>query len=263
MTPLDSAHAAMQAAENTASGDAARLQFYEQLADTELFVLLTQEASGDSISPELFEVENGRFVLAFDQQERLAGFSGHVAPYAAMSGRVLAQMLDGQGIGLGVNLDVAPSSILVPAEAVSWLNTTLEQAPDRVEARIRTITAPTGLPEVLIPALEAKLQSAVGLAQGAWLVGVQYVDGGRGHMLAFVGAAPRVEEALAKAAGEALTFSGVEAGQMDVGFFAAQDPVVAQMAPMGVYFDLPRPEAGAPPSRPAPGSDPEKPPILR
>ena len=69
MTPLDSAHAAMQAAENTASGDAARLQFYEQLADTELFVLLTQEALGDSISPELFEVETGRFVLAFDQQE--------------------------------------------------------------------------------------------------------------------------------------------------------------------------------------------------
>ena len=47
ITPLDSAHAAMQAAPDD---DTARLRFYERLADGELFVLLSQEAADDVVT---------------------------------------------------------------------------------------------------------------------------------------------------------------------------------------------------------------------
>ena len=72
-TPLDAAHAAMQAAPEDA---APRLRFFETLADAELFLMLTQEAQGETLSPETFEVEEGRFVLAFDREDRLAAFTG-------------------------------------------------------------------------------------------------------------------------------------------------------------------------------------------
>ena len=260
MTPLDKAHAAMQAAKGD---DTARLRFYERLADAELFVLLGREATGDDISPELFEVDEGRFVLGFDLEERLVQFTGRAAPYAAISGRVLVQMLDGQGIGLGVNLEVAQSSILIPADAVGWLNRTLGQTPDRVEARIAGISAPAGLPEALIGALEAKLASAAGLAEAAYLVGVSYAGGGVGHLLGFVGADARAQGPLAKAAGEALTFTGIEAAAMDVGFFDVGDPVASRLVSQGLRFDIPLPASKEAGSRPAPGSDPDKPPILR
>lgn len=257
-TPLDLAHAAMQAAPDD---DAARLRFFERLADGELFLALSEEARGDTLSPQLFEVEEGRFVLAFDREERLARFADGPAPYAALSGRVLARMLAGQGIGLGLNLDVAPSSILIPAPAMDWLDDTLGQAPDAVEARIAVVHPPAGLPEALIAALEAKLVTAAGLARAACLVGVTYKDGGRGHLLGFVDAVADAQPALAKAASEALIFSGIEAGVMDVGFFAATDPVAARMQAVGLRFDLPQPKAA--PERAAPGSDPDRPPILR
>ncbi len=270
MTPLDSAHATMQA-DGAANGtaDGARLQFYERLADAELFVLLTQEAEGEAISPALFEVEDGRFVLAFDLEERLAEFTGRVAPYAAMSGRVLVQMLAGQGIGLGLNLEVAPSSILIPGGAVDWLNRTLGQVPDRIEAQIDGFCAPaselTGESTGgLAAALKVKLRSAAGLAQAAYLVGVRYKGGGQGHLLGFVGAEQRAQDALAKAAGEALTFTGMQAGELDVGFFAPDDPVVGKLVAAGVLIEVPQPVAPpkATPHSP-PGSDPDKPPILR
>ena len=76
-TALDAAHAKMEAAPQD---DAARLRFYERLADSELFLLLTEEAQGENISPELFEVADGRFVLAFDREDRLARFAGQPAP---------------------------------------------------------------------------------------------------------------------------------------------------------------------------------------
>lgn len=259
-TPLDLAHAAMEAAP---AEDAARLRFYERLADCELFLMLAAEADGDQISPELFETPDGAFVLVFDREERLAQFAGKPVPYAALSGRVIAQMLAGQGIGLGLNLEVAPSAILIPAEAVGWLHQTLGHAPDEVEAAVEMFTAPKGLPEALLTALDAKLATAGGLAAAAYLAGVRYAGGGQGHLLGFVGAKEAAQASLAKAAGEALTFSGIEAGAMDVAFFDAEDPAAAKLARAGLRFDLPQPEAPQEFSPVTPGSDPDKPPRLK
>jgi len=259
-TPLDQAHDAMAAAPGD---DAARLRFFERLADSELFLLLSEEAKGEAMSPELFDLADGRFVLAFDREARLADFVGRPAPYAALSGRVIAALLAKEGIGMGVNLDVAPSSILIPAEAVAWLDATLGQGPEEVEAEMEAFGAPADLPEILLSALDQKLATARGLAQSAYLVGVTYAGGGHGHLLGVVDALPQAEGALARAANEALTFSGIEAGALDVGFFAATDPVAARMAQVGLRFDLPQVTAEDAGTRPAPGSDPDAPPILR
>ena len=93
MTVLDAAHAAMET-----GGDAARLRFYERLADAELFLLLEREAAGDRIAPHVFPLDDGPVVLAFDTEERLAAFSDGAA-YAALTGRSLAGLLMGQGLG--------------------------------------------------------------------------------------------------------------------------------------------------------------------
>ncbi|MGH1453440.1 MAG: SseB family protein [Paracoccaceae bacterium] len=257
-TPLDLAHAAMESAPHD---DAARLRFYERLADAELFLLLTEEARDENLSPELFELTDAAFVLAFDREERLAAFTGRAAAYAALSGRVIAGLCAGQGIGLGVNLDVAPSSILIPPDALEWLAETLTHGPKEEQARISELHPPKGLPESLLMGLDAKLATAMGLARSAYLVGVTYDGGGRGHLLGFIDPKQGAETALAKAVSEALTFSGVEAGALDVGFFNAADPMAAALARNGLRYDLPEPKQPA--ARPAPGSDPAKPPILK
>ncbi|WP_424831225.1 SseB family protein [Ruegeria sp.] len=258
-TALDAAHAAMEA---SPQDDAARLRFFERLADSELFLMLTEEAQGDNISPELFEVADGRFVLAFDLEERLARFAGRPVPYVALSGRVLASMLSGQGIGLGLNLDAAPSSTLIPAEALGWLSETLQHGPEEVQQELAGFEPPSGLPETLLTALDAKLATAAGLAAAAFLVGTTSKDGGRGHLLGFVSTVEDAQPALARAVSEALTFSGIEAGALDVGFFASEDPATAALAKVGLRFDLPQPQAPDT-ERAAPGSNPERPPILR
>lgn len=260
MTPIDEAHAAMQAAPED---DAVRLRFYERLADSELFLMLTEEAQGDTITPDLFELPDATFALVFDRAERLSGFAESVVPYAALSGRAIVGMLAGQGIGLGLNLEVAPSSILIPPAAVDWLAATLAEAPAEVEERIAEFSRPAGLPESLLRALDTKLALARGLARTAYLVGTTSESGAKGHLLAFIDAKDEARGALAKAAGEALTFSGLDAGVLDVGFFAAQDSSAAALARHGLRFDLPAAPEPARAVPVAPGSDPNKPPILR
>ena len=225
-TALDKAHAAMQAAPEDAQ---ARLKFFERFADNELFLLLETEAEGDQITPRVFPLEDGPVVLVFDREARLAAFAEGPAPYVGLSGRVLAGMLAEQGMGVGLNLEVAPSAMLLPPDAMAWLA-------DMVASR------PTE-------------------ASGAWLAAVTYEGGARGHLLAFIDAIPGSESALAAAVGEALVFSGLEAGALDVSFFIDGTPVAERLARVGLRFDLPELTAPAQPS--APGTDPDRPPLLR
>jgi len=257
-TALDRAAAGMAQAPDDA---AARLRFHERLADAELVLLLDGEPAGDTIAPRVFETEAGRFVLAFDREERLAAFTGGAAAFAALPGRELVAMIAGQGLGIALNPSVAPSETLLGADAVDWLARTLAARPEPAEARPETVAPPAGLPGALVAALDAKLAAIAGRARHAWLAAVTYPGGSQGHWLAFVDAAPGAEAALARAVGETLVFSGLDAGTLDVTFLKAGDPVEDRLARVGLRFDLPAPQDGGEPA--PPGSDPDRPPILR
>ncbi|WP_456386624.1 SseB family protein [Profundibacter sp.] len=259
LTPLDTAHAMMDAAPDDTGK---RLRFFERLADSELFLLLQGEAVDDRLSPEVFEVESAKYVLVFDREERLAEFVEGSAHHAALSGRVVAKMLMGQQIGLALNLGVAPSSILLAPDTLGWLADMLDNAPDEVMARPSSFAAPTDVPEALLLAIDSKLATAAGLATSAYLVSVTYEDGRHGLLLAIIDALPAAHGALAKAVGEAVIFAAQDDGGLDVAFFAAGDAVCATLAKVGLRFDLPQRsvETHTPA---APGRDPNSPPILR
>lgn len=257
-TPLDRAHARMRSAPDD---DGLRLQFFERLSDAELFLLLEAEVEGDAITPQTFETGDETLVLVFDREERLADFVGTGAPYVGLSGRALAEMLAEAGLGFALNPEVAPSSFVLAAEGVAWLAQTLAQAPVEVAEDVRAFHPPEGLPEALLAALDQKLATAVGLAQAAYLARTETATGGRGHLLGFAAPLPGAEPALARAMGEALTFSGLEAGVLDIAFFGPDDPALEALARVGLRFDLPQPDLQE--VRAAPGSDPAKPPILK
>lgn len=260
MTPLDAAHAAMERDE---ADEASRLRFFDCLSDGEFFLLLEEEPQGADLKPRIFPLESGPVVLIFDLEERMAEFSGGVAPYAALPGRVIAQVLAGQGIGLGVNLGVAPSQMILPPEALDWLSGVLEGEPETAEDVPEAFEVPRALPAGLVTALEAKLARVAGLAAFALLMGVRYRGNRRGHMLAIVGAAEGAEAALAHAVREALVFSGLEAGVLDVTFLTGAEEVLPRMLTVARRFDIPVPPQRERAAPAAPGSDPERPPKLR
>lgn len=259
-TPLDQAHARMVAAPED---DAARLRYYEALADADLVLWLETEPDGQAVAPRVIDMDDGPVVLAYDLEDRLAEVAGAPVPYAALPGRVIAAQLAGQGVALGVNLGAEAPAFLVPPEALAWLAGVLDRAPEPAQARPVEFRAPGALPQALVDLLTQRLLRAGGLAQGALLAGVSYDDGRRGHMLAFVGAPDAAQAALARMAAEALAFSGIEAGEMDVAFLSADDPATAAMARVARAFDMPAPAAPPAAAPSAPGMDPDRPPRLR
>lgn len=259
-TPLDAALAAVNAAPGD---DAARLRFLGDLVAAELFVLLDAEPAegAEKVSPRLAETAEGTFVLIFDTEDRLADFAGQSAAYAALSGRMLAQMLKGQGLGLALNPHEPEAAFFLDPAGVTWLAGLAAQAPREISAQIAGIGAPAGLPDSLLATLRTRLAAASGLAAAAALARVAYADGRSGHVLGIFGAAPQAEAALAQAVQGALGFSGLDTGEIDVAFLAADDPLASGLLRRGLRFDIPAPPAPGP--RTAPGRDPDAPPILR
>lgn len=259
-TPLDHAHAAMQA---NPDDDQRRTRYYEVLADTELCLLLRAEAEADAIDPEVVMIDDTAFVLAFDAEERLAAFTGAPTPYAALSGRVLAAMLADQGAGLAVNPD-HPSAFLIPPDGMQWLVDTLDgTAPQQTQGTVVALLAPGEVPGDILDALADRLGRAAGLAQTAYLVQAEYDGGARMPLLAILGAEARAEAPLAQTVAEALTFSGYDATAMDVVFLDPEDARMPALTALGLRLDIPAPEPRQVQQIAPPGSDPDHPPRLR
>ena len=223
--------------------DAARLRLYEVFSGAELVLplLAEAEAGGEDVTPETVEVTGLPHVVAHDS---IAAFAGcEPRPTATLSGLALAQMLDGQDAGVALRLEGMADPFLVAPEALGWLARNLGAGPERVEARPLALHPPKGLPTSLLTALDRRLAQGEGLAKAAWLAAVDWSDGTRGHLLAFVGARGGAEEPLAAGINAAVALSGAEGVRLDVTFLAEGDPVIERLARVGLRFDMEDPQA--------------------
>ena len=256
-TSLDLAYMAMQNDEANAPA------FYARFLETELFLLLEGEVAEDAAQPLIMETSDGPLVLVFDLEDRMAAFNEQPSDYVALSGRRIAKLLSGQGVAIGLNLGDAPSAMVLPVEAVDWLAAAAIGDDTEVEAKPMEIGKPVGVPEALVAALDSKLANMGGVVSAAYLVSARYETGESGHMLALVNVPESAKTGVSEALSEALRFSGVEAGQLDLAFLTPDDPHLERFIRAGLGFEIPElvlPKMATPT---APGMDPDKPPLLR
>jgi hypothetical protein len=246
-----------------ASADGVGLAFWRAFAGTELFLLLTEEPKGADLRPQVFDVTDGRLVLVFDREDRMAGFAPVAVPYAALPGRVVAGLAAGQGLSVGVNLGSgAVSETVLPPEALDWLLEVLQAAPvDIAEGTPLSVAAPR-LDAAGLSAIEAVL-AAAGMAHEALLAQVAWADGRQGTLLAFPGVDAPDQPALAKAVAEALALSGLDAAALDLAFPAPDSPLAESLRRAGRRYLPQAPAAAALPARSGPGMDKTRPPILK
>lgn len=255
MSVLDDAFAAAQA---DPDNETRQMSYYAAFAEAEVFLLLEAESDGDTAAPRTVDPGTGPMALAFDREDRLAAFLGVPAPYLAVSGRQVAELLAGAGLGLAFNLDTDFETAF-DTETLGWLSGVTGDPTPATETPV-DLRAPQQLPHDLLEAIDRKLAMAAGYASRAVLVDAGYKGGDRAHLLAVLDCAPEAEQPLAAALAEAMAFMGFGAGWLDVTFLASDNALAQQMENVGLVFDLPEPGASEPS---APGMDPRKPPKLR
>ena len=169
--------------------------------------MLLEERLEDTLSPKIQDIDGKPFFLAFDTEARLANFCPCVAQYVAINGRVLAEVLSGQEVGLALNLNVAGSEILLPFFAMNWLSEVIAKSPEVYHALPKVFFTIDQKAEGILVALSQKLAPSSLLAKDFLLTGVEYDDKSRGILLAIIEAAESTQKVFVKAAHEAILFS--------------------------------------------------------
>ncbi len=254
-TQLDAAYGAMMA---DPDNDSLRSAYYGVLAATEVFVLLEREAT-QRIEPQLLEMDGIRYALIFDTDARLASFCDAPTPYGAMSGRALVEAIGGARLGLAVNPGVAEASIFVPPEAVEWMRARVGADIEEGGQRIVALNAPMVESVELLKAIDGRLAVFAGEGRSAYLVEAQY-EADTAHLMVLVGVPEAARASIAGGLAEALRFL-VPDMAFDTMFVDAGAEIVAAASRVGLRFDM-APEKAVPTAPQAPGSDPDKPPIL-
>lgn len=255
MTPLD----ALCKAPFHDLPDTMRARVLNRLADTELFVALEADPAGDRAKLRLFELPDGMMAVAADQEDRLAAFFAAPVSHAALPGRVLAAMLAPEGVTLMVNPG-APSEMLLEPDTLRWLAEALAAAPAEDRAGPARLSAPAPeMIEMLAEPLATRLADMAQMADSAALVAADWDDGSSGHLLIVTGAPNPQRPLIAKALAELIAFLPPLPAPCDVAF----DLPVPEGA-LILKLDQPQPAPQTASAGPrAPGSDPDKPPILR
>lgn len=117
------------------------------------------ESEARSIEPLVYEVEGNETLLLFDTEERLARWASEPMNYVGIPGSTFFKMFQGE-LQVAVNLAVAPSSVMIPADVVSWLHERAEAAVESEEVPAGTgmdVTAPPELSPESIGRITARL----------------------------------------------------------------------------------------------------------
>ncbi len=249
---------------NDAPDDRAlRLRFFSDLAATEIFLLLQNDARDQAVEPEIVAAGGEKYVLVFDSESRLVDFTSDVAAHVSMSGRGLVEMLAEADIGMGFNLGSAGIETLIDRQTVRWLHENLGRTGDHVMARATGFFPPGDLPHALLRTLEQRLAAAAGLADMAYLATATYADQSRQNLLAVVNVRNGAEAAFRQVVADLVRF-GEEPVPIDLVFLEPASRHCARLERIALRIDLPVPQPVADVStQTAPGMDPAKPPILK
>lgn len=153
-TPLDLAF------ERARSDPEETAAFYDTLFAATVFMPIdgafdedgnASETEARAIAPILYEVENVPTLMVFDTEDRLARWTDEPVDYVGLSGAQFFAMFEGEQ-QVALNIGVAPSSVVIPVDTVSWLH-------DRAVEAVESEEIPPGAALELAPPPELSTEA--------------------------------------------------------------------------------------------------------
>lgn len=243
----------------SAKSSADRSALLGVVARTEFHLLLLADSDGTSAEPFLLDVNNGKAAVVFDKLDLMAGFQDGVSNFISASGRDLAVMLHKENLLLTINPGCEDTSFILEQNTLEWMSAQTNLAPKTIEFSVKDIGPARDADIALVTALDEILPNMQGLAERLVVAGLTE-DAEKGMVIFFLNTQPGAEDTLTQLIHEMVTFSAGNIPDLNVGFVRNEDPLVNRLKEIGLHMQLPK--LPVPTPRPAPGSDPDKPPKL-
>jgi len=230
-----------------APDDGALRRYYQAILASDL-LLPTDASEGEAITPHLVDLDGKNHALAFDTETRLAAFFEDGCERAELSGAALLGMLSGAGLGLALNPGMENGQFFLGPDEVAMLAGAGGKPGEKVIEfnRLEDVS-----PDVLAQILDA-VATLAGRAESAVLASTQ-----TGGLVVVV-----IETDQGIAPNLARLLSLIDTDEpLELVLMNREEFTRSGLAEVGLSLEVPQIEAAKPIG--APGSDPEKPPILK
>lgn len=254
-TRLDVVYQRMQ---SSPESETAGLRFYEAFCDANLCVLINADTS-----MQVFETSQGKIVLAFDTDERVAEFISEATEFIKIAGRDLVMQLLASETGIGLNLNVAPTSQILSPDILTWLSEFLAESSSFSIDQVVAISPPDQWLDDHKTAISTQLEKYAGMIASAYFCSVTYSDNTVADAVFIVDCDPTTEAVLFTALVESQKFLDKNTAEIAIKFISPDNQEFPEICRVGEEIVISKLTVIHTSAPTAPGMDPDKPPKLR
>ena len=153
-----------------------KLEFYRRIFGNDFLVVLQNSDFDDDFRPKIFDTQEGKFLLCFENNQKLTNFITQETAHVLLSFKEIIELIKNKKIGIALNIG-NHSGILLDLKAVDWIEQVISAG--QVE-ELRSVPIEFEFPtlgnEFLLSNLKIVLETMSGMTKKAILAQAHYKD---------------------------------------------------------------------------------------
>ena len=217
-----------------------KLEFYQRILGHDFLVVLENTDLDEDLRPHIFNTEEGRFLLCFENNEKLTNFIIRETTHALLSFKEIIKFVENKKIGIALNLGTK-SGVLLDLKAVRWIEQVILTGP-AIELSSRPIAFefPNLVDKNLISKLKIALDKLSGMTKKVVLARARYKDLGVSYFLGFIDSPQVFHELIKERILDIVKLQKSDSVFVDVAFLSSSTELASQLVANGLTMTLPK-----------------------
>ena len=217
-----------------------KLEFYQRILGNDFLVVLENSEFGEDLRPCIFDTQQGKFLLCFENNEKLTNFITQETTHALLSFKEIIKLIKNKKIGIALNPG-DQSGVLLDLESVGWIDQVISTGPAEELSSIPIkFEFPNLVDECLFDNLQIAVQKLSGMTKKVVLARAHYKDFSVSYFLGFIDSPQLFHELIREGVLDIVKLDKSDNIFVDVAFLSSSTELASQLVANGLRIKLPK-----------------------
>ena len=217
-----------------------KLEFYQRILGNDFLVVLENSDFEEDLRPCIFDTQEGRFLLCFENNEKLTNFVTQETTHALLSFKEIIKLIKNKKIGIALNIG-DHSGVLLDLKAVGWIDQVISTGPAEELSSIPIkFEFPNLVDDCLFDNLQIVVKKLSGMAKKVILARAHYEDLSVSYFLGFIDSPQLFHALIREGVLDIVKLDKSDNTFVDVAFLSSSTELASQLVANGLRIRLPK-----------------------